>query len=367
MHLASRIPHPVTAATILALAGATFLAGCSGIGPKTVARDRYDYSTSITDSWKRQTLLNIVKLRYMDPPIFVDVGQIVASYSLETGATVGGSFPATDSLGGTTGTIGATGRFTDRPTITYTPLTGNAFISALMTPLPPEAIFFAMQSGQAADALLVSTVSVINGLRNVEASYDGVTAADPRFLRVVTLMRKIQLSGAVGLRVRVDVHSQRSHVLSFRSADIDEATLASIRELRELLGLDQDTNEFQLVYGGIAANGHEIAIQSRALMGIMQMMSAHVDLPPEHVSEGRAAPGLAMGQTIGGDRPALTIRCTKDRPDDAFVAVPYHDQWFWIDDRDLRTKRAFATLMLLFSLADTGAKAAPPTITIPAQ
>ncbi|MBE2215352.1 MAG: hypothetical protein IAE82_15875 [Opitutaceae bacterium] len=350
-----------------AVACAVLLAGCTGVGPRTVARDRYDYSTSITESWKRQTLLNIVKLRYMDPPIFVDVGQIVAGYTLETGASVGGSFPSTDSFGGTTGTLAATGRFTDRPTVTYTPLTGNAFISVLMTPLPPDAIFFAMQSGQAADALLMSSVSVMNGLRNVEASIDGVSVADPKFLRVVALMRRIQQSGAVGLQVMLDERRQRTTIVSFRSADIDEETLASIRELRDLLGLDQEASEFQLVYGGIAANDREIAILSRSILGIMQMMAAHVDVPPAHISEGRASPGFASAPVAGGRIPALAIRCARDRPDDTFVAVPYHDQWFWIDDRDLRTKRAFATLMLLFSLADTHANEALPVITIPTQ
>ena len=77
------------AASIVILA--LCLCSCSSIGPKTVPRDRFDYSAAITESWKRQTLLNIVKLRYLDPPIFVDVGQIIAAYSLETGATVGGT------------------------------------------------------------------------------------------------------------------------------------------------------------------------------------------------------------------------------------------------------------------------------------
>lgn len=342
------------------------LAGCTGIGPKTVARDRYDYSTSITESWKRQTLLNIVKLRYMDPPIFVDVGQIVAGYTLETGLSVGASFPQTDGLGGTTGTLGGSGRFTDRPTVTYTPLTGNAFVRALMTPLPPDAVFFTMQSGLAADALLFSTVSVMNGLKNQETSIEGVAPADPRFLRALALLRKIQLSGAVGMRVRVDAQNKRSTVVTFRSANIDEATLAAIHELRALLGIEPDAQEFELVFGSVASHDKELAVQTRSLMGIMHTMAAHVEVPAEHIDEGRASPGFAGDLADVGASRMIRIRSSKDKPDDAYVAVAYHGGWFWIDDRDLTTKRAFSLIMMLFTLADTGAKDALPLITIPA-
>ena len=40
------------------------LSGCSAIGPGTVKRDRFDYNTAVSDSWKEQTLLNIIKIRY---------------------------------------------------------------------------------------------------------------------------------------------------------------------------------------------------------------------------------------------------------------------------------------------------------------
>ena len=61
-------------AAVLTLA----LASCANVGPRSVAVDRFDYSSAIANSWKEQTLLNIVKIRYGDLPVFVDVSSIVA-------------------------------------------------------------------------------------------------------------------------------------------------------------------------------------------------------------------------------------------------------------------------------------------------
>ena len=351
---------------ILAL-GLAVLTGCKSIGPGTVPRDRSEYSASISESWKRQTLLNIVKLRYLDPPIFVDVGQIVAGYSLETGLTAGGSLPETTSFVGNTATVGGSVRFTDRPTITYTPLTGNKFVKALMTPLPPDSVFFTVQSGYAADAVFAAAVGAMNGLKNQESTLAGVAPPDADFIRALELLRRIQLSGAVGMRVQQDAQKQQTTLVTFRSKNVSEQTLADIHELRGLLHLDPDASELKLVFGATASNDKELAILTRSLLHIMNTMAAQVEVPAEHVTEGRATPGFASdGQAAERER-LVRIRSSKDKPADAYVAVRYRDHWFWIDDRDLKTKRAFAFMMMLFTLSETGEKENLPLITIPAQ
>ena len=360
----SRGSHPV-----IFLFGllAILMCGCHSLGPATVPRDRSDYASSISESWKRQTLLNIVKLRYLEPPIFVDVGQIVAGYSLETSVSAGGSLPETNSFGGNTATVAGAARFTDRPTITYTPLTGNRFIKGLMTPIPPESVFFTIQSGWPADGVLFASLASINGLKNQETSLGRLSPPDPDFLKVLALMRKLQLAGTVGLRVAVDAKQQQSVLLSIRTQEMSEEARADSRELRRLLRLDPDADSFRLVFGATASDNKEVAVLTRSILHLMQTMASHVQIPPEHVTEGRCAPGIDSVTPDPSSPRLMRIAGGKDKPADSFVTVKFRDHWFWIDDRDLRSKRTFTFMMMLFTLADTGEKENLPLLTIPAQ
>src|SRR5580765_2721020 len=78
----------------------TTFTGCKHLGPTSIAVDRFDYSGSIAESWKQQTLLNIVKLRYMDLPVFVDVSSIVAGYSIQSGGNINGTVSSSDAIQG---------------------------------------------------------------------------------------------------------------------------------------------------------------------------------------------------------------------------------------------------------------------------
>lgn len=346
---------------------ALFSAGCRSIGPATVPRDRFDYSTAITESWKRQTLLNIVKLRYLDPPIFVDVGQIVAGYSIEIGATVGGSLPETDGFGGNTLSLGGSGKYTDRPTVTYTPLTGNKFVKGLMTPISPDVLFYTIQAGWPADGMMLAGVAAINGLKNEEVSAGSVSLPDPDFVKAMKLLRKIQKSGAVGMRVIEDAGKHETSLITFRSQSVTPETLEDISELRKLLHLDPEAAEFRLVFGSAQSNPKEIAVVTRSMIHIMMAMASQVDAPQEHVAEGRTTAGWESQDPAMEAIRMLHIYSSKKRPADSFASVNYRNHWFWLDDRDLKSKRALAFTMMLFTLADTGERDKLPLITIPAQ
>ena len=204
----------------LCLVAAAMFAGCTHLGPTTVAVDRFDYSTAIADSWKQQTLLNIVKLRYMDLPVFVDVASIVAGYSMQTGVSVNGIVSSEQAVQGNYGSVGGQAIYTDRPTITYVPMTGEKFLRGLITPIDPKNIFFMLQSGYAADFILGLTVESLNGVRNRSTAGGTVREADPEFVRALELLREVQAAGAFGMRVEEDKAKGSTGVVFFRRDDV---------------------------------------------------------------------------------------------------------------------------------------------------
>jgi hypothetical protein len=201
---------------IAAAFAAVAFSGCTHLGPRTVAMDRFEYSTAIADSWKQQTLLNIVKLRYMDLPVFVDVASVVGGYSMQTGVSVNGTLSSEKAVQGNLLAAGGQAIYTDRPTITYVPLTGEKFLRGLMTPIEPKNIFFMLQSGYAADFVLGLTVESLNGVRNRSTAAGVMREADPDFVRALDLLHDVQATGAFGMRVEEDKAKGSAAVLFFR-------------------------------------------------------------------------------------------------------------------------------------------------------
>ncbi len=173
---------------LLALALVLGLLGCSSIGPATVGRDRLDYAAALADASKRETLLNIVKLRYADAPSLVTVSQLVAGYTLEGRVDLRSNF-FTDTFDLSDDvSFGVGGTFSDRPTATYTPIRGDDFARLMLTPIPPSELFAMLATGGPAALTLGLGVQSINGLRNWSPDTSGIGRVDAAFVEVLQLI-----------------------------------------------------------------------------------------------------------------------------------------------------------------------------------
>ena len=343
------------------------MASCTQIGPRSLPRDRFNYNTAIANSWKEQTLLNIVKIRYADMPLFVEVASVVSGYTLESSVNIGGRVSSSDTPQGDFLNLGAAGKFTDRPTITYAPITGSKFNESFMTPIPPKAILFLMQSGWQAEMIFPITVDAVNGRRSLLAAGDQSRAGDPEYYRVIELLQEIQRSGMSSMRIIKGDDQKETTVIFFSLDNMSPKIRDAVAELNSLLQLDPDTNEFSVAYGLIPKSNKEIALQTRSMLQIMITLATLIDVPETHVQEGSTLPTVfTPNQSEHQISKIISIHSSPEVPEKPFVSIQYRDHWFWIDENDFVSKRTFTFLMILFSLTESGGKSGLPLVTIPA-
>jgi hypothetical protein len=345
--------------------------GCKHLGPFTIIEDRVPYDEALACSWKEQTLLNIVKLRYFDTPFFVDVAQIVSGYSLgeQVTPTVGVNqsfFPHASFGDRLVGSLAFQEAYIDRPTVSYAPQTRPDFIRNMTLPLPPTAILYLMQAGYPLDLVFDLTLDAINGVPGRTISGGQVRPASPEYQRIVQILRKAQASGSVGMRIEVGKDKKESLVMFFRDPDIDPELAAELNEARKLLRIDPDQREVRVVFGATRGAPNEVTMATRSLYRVLGVLALSVQVPDIHLAEGRAPP--LVGDMME-DQPRFTVLsgCKKPRDCDCFTLTCYRGYWFWIDDRDAESKRVMAYLMVLLALADTGPKEPVPFLTIQAN
>ena len=127
------------------LLGAPLLAGCVNFGPKAVQASRADYNAVLRDTTDQQLLANLVALRYRDRPYFLEVTAVTTQFSfspqLSSTVALGPSEVEQESL------VGGVIAYSEQPTISYSPLQGDAFARRLLTPISLEALVLLSHSG----------------------------------------------------------------------------------------------------------------------------------------------------------------------------------------------------------------------------
>ena len=331
------------------------LSGCTSLGPATIGRDRVDFAEAIVDATKRETLLNIVKLRYADTPSLVSVSQLVAGYSLNGTISVGTDFLNKTFDFANSINLGATGSFSENPTVTYTPVAGEDFARAMLTPIPPSELFAMVAAGAPAEVIGLGVQSV-NSLRNWSTNAPG----DPAFIEVIDLLTTLRRDGVVGFAFETRDKVRNASLL------INAATRGPLppraRRLIDLLGLDPAKRSYRIAFGFGAGARDEIRVYTRSLFEILDSLAGRVQVPDDDVAAGRTYP---TGPAPASPIPALQVKHREFAPFDAFAAVEYRGTWYWVDDNDYASKRVFTGLMLLLNVVQKTGQPQLPVITIP--
>jgi hypothetical protein len=356
-------------------------------------------------------LLNLVRLRYVETPVFLQIASITTSY----GVSVDASASATGGDVPTTRGIGVGGGYSEAPTIVYSLPESREFFGRLQAPLSANQLAIVGTAGVGGYFRL--GVKTMNGLGNVN-TFTGWEATRPssyrRFEEAIALMEELEREELISFALQIALipssspfeeikntlalpDGERIGMEFYKNAEGQwvayslkrlphlrfgpaSAGSAKALRLRELLGLSPDLHVFPIVDVDLASTEmnrivsrdyaagldpsttwFELALQNRSMGEIMLYASKSVQVPQEHLTAGLAT----EEETVLGD--ALTIRSSKEEPRNAAVAVPFKGHWFFIRDDDLESKLTFTRLNALFAVAAGTVPGSQPILTIPVR
>ncbi|MDR3144080.1 MAG: hypothetical protein LBT64_01095 [Puniceicoccales bacterium] len=356
---------------ILCCAVAIGSSGCHSVGPGVIKHSHSRYGDAVVSSLDAQLLTNIVRLKYRDNPMFLDVGSITESrsFGIDGGLSKGKWFPHGKS------SINEVDPFLSfknlqAPTISYRPLRGKEFIKHMMTPIPLSVTLGLSSSGWKLQRVFNACIEKINDVENAPSASGPMPRNKPnyeKFYEMTDALKRLEDAGLIV--IGIDPENSKNLVLRLKpsaSKNVD------VIEFKRLLGLDQNKSEFRFEGNFLKASANDIVVRTRSLMGILFYLSHAVDVPEEHVQKGLVqtticADGSVFDWANNASGTLLKVHCASERPAGAFVATRYRGHWFYIDDDDLHSKSTFMFISTLFNLQAGEASAADvmPMLTIP--
>lgn len=339
--------------------------GCSLIGPHQLRADQVDYERALGDAKKREMLATIVELRFGDAPSFVAVSQIIAAYSfgVQAGPTFEIGSDAAPNYAQATGNLS----YSNHPTFTFTPTTGEAYAQAYIRPLPATLMLPLADSGIPIDLLLRLGVQSIGGLQNAAPLGGPLADGSPDFFELLRALRRLQLAGRLTFEY-TETPDHVGHVTMMLGGGPEGDAHAGSSDLtlvRRLLHLTPNQRAYRVVYGDATAGRGQLAMVTRSVLGIFSNLGAQIDVPTSDVQRGSTTSTVKL---IGGEtRPTVVVHVGKRAPSDVYAETEYHGYVYWIAEEDFDSKYALTVLQNLIALAQASQGQNSPVVTIPAS
>ncbi len=349
-----------------------FSSGCVSLGPMAVKRERINYNAAIQHTNDEQILMNLVRLKYRDTPIFIEVSSINSRMSFgvsaEAGAELEENAPDVFSIGGGVA-------YAIEPVVTYTPLQGEEFVQRLLTPISLDTLMLLYQSGWSMKRILRLCVQRLNEVENAPRASGPTPGTAPDyedFSYVLDLMGKLEQQRDLSFVYEIfPLEDRRPRAIMQISKKA--WTNPEMQEIIRILNLAKHMKHYPLVYPTIEHEEEEkndrLSLETRSVLGILYFLSESVEAPAKDMQEGKIKiTRYDSGEPFDWTRiteKLLRIKTQPSKPNQASVAVYYRRSWFYIDDSDLESKSTFSLLSQLIALQSGKTDRVLPVLTLP--
>lgn len=365
-------------ARLFAIAVPFLLCACAGgfgLGPAKLAPTRIDYNVAIEKSNNEEMLLNLVRMKYFEQPLFLQVGSVASSFSYNLSGGFSATLPEHHSVADgayNVYTPNLSGQYSDSPTVTYTAFQGQAYAQQFLADMDFDRFITLYKAGWDIGYLMPILFARFG---TIDHAYDAHRGFMPehhaRFLKLTSLMRRIDNRGDLDiLKVSLGDNATAT-VMSMDFSDQGEA-----RAVQGLIGYDlgiQRTqagryhSTFKIVPAnmlrsnmGRAADGLPVVpLRLRNCLRAIDYVAQGILVPREHADSGRAVDLRTQFRGL------CAIVASRDKPAEAYVAIRHDDMWFAIDNDDTRSKEVFQLLMNIFSLQSADPPKTTPVLTLP--
>jgi hypothetical protein len=378
--------------------------GCALRGPALTPTSHLAYNEAVQQGEQRELLLNLVRLRYLEAPEFLAISSISSQMQFDARASLGGTFGDDQTLATRLITPGAEVGYSESPTVTFAPQHSDEFTRRLVAPVDLDRLYLLMRYGWSLERTLRLVAEQVSDFRNV-ATRESLTTADVESIVEFAEFARTLDSLYTRRLVDIDVEDQWSVVATNISTDgvvaqdfvsaaargyrlelnrdamayelqvqapryvlrvaPEGRSLPEIHALLARLGLRVGEALYELDSRGLPGEGggSVLAVRTRSVLGAMAYLSHGVAVPDADIATGAAARSELGG---AANQALIRVASSDEPPTGAALGVQYRGRWFYIDDRDLESRRTLGALTSLVRLQiGAGDAQTVPVLTLP--
>ena len=345
------------------LSAVVLTGGCAVVGPSSISSGRMAYNEVINYTEDQQLLNAIVHERYGQTFGMLSVSSVAANvkFRASVGAELrawGGAADTNDLVPLSLGTA-----YEENPTISYTPLQGEAILRSLVTPINVEEGLLLLLAAK--ERHIVKRI-LYRRWNDLKMPIDG--PLPPEVLRGEVLGNMLREAGVLRFGRAPGSGDERPKYVVIVSGYAMEHQNA-IREYLDLLGVGGqvvDGRKIMLPFGPSVDPDAEdtIYVELRSLLDWLRLAASMVEVPAPHLEAGIVEPGGWPGEP---ELRLITVRSSEERPKNAVVSIPFRGWWFYIDAADSRSKESFRLIRFIFRLRinPEGIQQQIPVLTVP--